>query len=88
MSDENFPLQYQEIGLRLSQIRTGFSDLTQRGWAEKNGFSITQYNNWEKGVRRIPVDAACLLCDRYGLTLDVIYRGRLDGLSPSLMKLF
>lgn len=74
------------IGRRLARVRTAFSDLSQLAWAEKHGFSHTQYNNWEKGVRRIPVDDAERLCDAYGLTLDFIYRGRRDGLSETSSK--
>ncbi len=77
---------YSEIGQRLAAIRMAFSDLSQKAWAEKNGFNPTQYNNWETGVRRITVDAAEVLMDRYGLTLDFIYRGRVDGLSEKALK--
>lgn len=80
--------EYAEIGARLKSIRCGFSDLGQAAWAEKHNFRSTQYNNWEKGVRRIPVEAAEMLCDRYGLTLDAIYRGRMDGLSQQAIKVF
>lgn len=80
--------EYAEIGERLRAIRLGFSDMNQKEWAQKNGFSVTQYNNWEKGTRRIPVDAAERLSDTYGLTLDAIYRGRLDGLSEKARKAF
>lgn len=77
------PPMYVEIGERLALIRTKFSDMTQKLWSETHGFSVTQYNNWEKGVRRISVDEALRLCSRYGLTLDFIYLGRLDGLSDN-----
>lgn len=77
---------YSEIGARLKAIRTGFTSLTQREWAEKNGFNNTQYNNWEKGNRRIPVEAAEHLCEIYGVTLDFIFRGRLDAISESARK--
>ena len=80
--------EYAAIGARLRSIRSGFSELGQAAWAEKHGFRSTQYNNWEKGVRRIPVEAAEILCDRYGLTLDAIYRGRMDGLSQQALKVF
>ena len=83
--DDAFP--YADIGRRLEALRTGFSDLTQKAWAEKHGFNPTQYNNWAKGSRRIPVEAAEKLCDRYGLTLDAIYRGKVDGLSETARKL-
>lgn len=80
--------EYAEIGERLRAIRVGFSEMSQKAWAQKNGFSVTQYNNWEKGTRRIPIDAAERLSDTYGLTLDAIYRGRLDGLSEKARNVF
>ncbi len=86
MSDDEHP-QFTDIGNRLVAIRQAFSDLGQKAWAEKHGFTPTQYNNWEKGVRRIKVDEAERLCDIYGLTLDFIYRGRRDGLSDTASKI-
>lgn len=77
---------YSYIGVRLTAIREGFSTLKQKPWAEKHGFSNTQWNNWENGTRRISVDAAERLSDDYGLTLDYIYRGRRDGLSENALK--
>lgn len=76
---------FPEIAARLEALRKSQSDLNQKDWAEKHGFSQTQYNNWEKGLRRIPVDEAEKLCARYGLTLDFIYLGRRDGL-PDRIK--
>jgi transcriptional regulator with XRE-family HTH domain len=77
---------YPEIGERLRRIREGFTDDTRRAWSARQQFNETQYNNWEAGLRRIPVEAAERLCDRYGLTLDFIYRGRMDGLSENAKK--
>lgn len=77
---------YPEIGARLASIRLAFSDLKQNAWAERHGFNPTQWNNWEKGARRIPVENAERLSELYGLTLDFIYRGRRDGLSESAAK--
>jgi len=82
MSDEQFP--YVVIGARLETLRVSLSNLSQKAWAEKHGFNPTQYNNWAKGSRRIPVEAAEKLCQVYGLTLDAIYRGRVDGLPETL----
>lgn len=75
--------QYPVIGSRLVAVRQAFSDLSQRAWAEKHGFNPTQYNSWEKGVRRIPLEAAEKLAASYGLTLDFVYLGRRDGLSET-----
>lgn len=82
MADE----QFIEIGERLAKVRQGFSDLNQRAWAEKHGFQNTQWNNWENGVRRIPVESAERLCHLYGLSLDWIYLGRRSGLAESASK--
>jgi transcriptional regulator with XRE-family HTH domain len=79
-------LMYEDVGNRLRLIREHFSDLSQKAWAENHGFNVTQYNNWEKGVRRIPVEAAEKLCETYGITLDWMYRGKRDGLSETFRK--
>ena len=78
--------QYKEIGGRLTAVRTAFSDLNQKEWADRHAFEKTQWNNWEKGTRRIPIEAAEKLAETYGLTLDFIYRGRRDGLSETSSK--
>lgn len=77
---------YPEIAARLTALRTAFSDATKTDWALREGFQPTQYINWENGTRRISLDAAELLAARYGLTLDWIYRGRMDGLSDTARK--
>jgi len=78
--------EHHEIGERLARIRWAFSELNQKDWATKNRFNVAQYNNWERGTRRVPVEAAMQLCETYGVTLDFVYRGRTDGLSESLRK--
>lgn len=75
-----------EIGERLELIRVAFSDLSQKDWAAKHHFGASTYNNWVKGIRRIPVENAERLCDLYGLDLDFIYRGKRDGLSENARK--
>lgn len=79
--------EFAPIGNRLRRVRTLFSDMNQREWAEKHAFQMTQWNNWENGSRRIPVEASEKLCNLYGLTLDFIYRGRVDGLAEKASKL-
>ena len=78
--------QYLHIGERLKAVRLAFSGLPQNQWAEKHNFNLTQWNNWEKGARRIPVECAERLRYLYGLTLDCIYLGRRDGLSERASK--
>lgn len=85
--DKTLEQPFQAIGRRLAAIRQAESSMNQREWAEKHGFSVTQYNNWEKGVRRITVDEAERLCDLYGLKLDFIYRGNISGLPENIKNL-
>jgi len=79
---------YAEIGYMLMRLRTNLSEMNQKEWAQLHSFNPTQYKNWEKGVRRIPVDSAELLCERYSLTLDAIYRGKVFGLPEAISKVF
>ena len=60
--------------------------MNQKDWAQKHNFNQTRYNNWEKGIRRIPVDEAETLADLYSLDLDFIFRGRRSGLSEYARK--
>lgn len=77
---------YVEIGQRLEAVRLAFSSLSQKDWAAKHEFGASTYNNWVKGIRRIPVESAEKLCDLYGLDLDFVYRGKRDGLSENARK--
>ena len=77
------PPQHVSIGQRMEAIRKGFSNMNQKEWADLHGFSTSQYNNWIKGHRRPTVDAALRLASQYGLSLDFIYLGRMDGLSET-----
>jgi transcriptional regulator with XRE-family HTH domain len=78
--------EFQEVGQRLRALRTGLG-MSQRELCSEHGFSPAQYNNWERGARRLSIEYAQKLCDSYGLTLDYIYRGRVDGLTINARKL-
>jgi len=78
---------FKEIGARLRALRLALEDESQADFARRHGFKRSQLNNWETGVRRIPLEAAVTLCDAYGVSLDWMYRGKRDGLSEHLRKL-
>ena len=78
---------YAHIGERLRAVRTGFTDLLQAEFADRHGFNEDQYGSWERGSRRVTVEAAEKISDVYGLSLDWIYRGRRDGLSEKVSKI-
>lgn len=75
---------YLDVGRRLEALRKGFSSLNKYDWAAHNNFDRSQYYSCEQGKRRIPVEQAERLADVYGLTLDWIYRGKVDGLSENV----
>jgi len=60
--------------------------MDQTTWAKLNDFQRSQYANWDNGQRRIPIEAATVLCERYGVTLDWIYRGSLAGVAPKVRE--
>lgn len=76
---------HNEIARRVRSVRESTS-LSQKDFAERHNFNRAQYNHWETGLRRIPVESAEKLCDAYGVTLDFIYRGRRDALSEMAQK--
>lgn len=49
------------------------------------GVSANRYNQWEQGVTRPTVDAAAVICDKTGATLDWIFRGDPAGLPTRLL---
>ncbi len=80
------PTRNLVVGRRLKLARMAL------GWAEKQGkfaqmagISLTAYNQWESGENYPGVDNAIKLCDRHtGLTLDWIFRGKLEGMPSQL----
>lgn len=79
---------YPKSGAWLIKRREGFSGLSPSAWAETHGFTQTHYNHLQTGARRIRIECGVRLCDRYGLTLDAIYRGGLDGLLDQAWAVF
>lgn len=77
---------FAAIGERLRALRLAFGPTKQVDWCAKHNFTPSQWNNWERGTKRISVDSAERLCEIYGLTLDWIYRGRRDGLAETASK--
>lgn len=74
------------VAARLVATRAALGWDSQQDYAAAAGFSKTTYNNWETGERLIPPSSAVQLCERFGLTLDFIYVGRLDTLPQNVAK--
>lgn len=72
------------IAFRLRTLRRMLG-LTQGIIGEIAGVGRTAWGNYEKGVRRIELDAALALRRRFGVTLDWIYEGDWPSLSGKLI---
>jgi transcriptional regulator with XRE-family HTH domain len=73
------------IGERLRLTREALR-LNQREFCERTGLKTSAYNKYEKGVKRPSVDAAIVLCEYYGLTLEWIFRGDQSRLPNDLVN--
>ncbi|CAA7621116.1 helix-turn-helix domain-containing protein [Magnetospirillum sp. UT-4] len=81
--DMDKPDAMRVIGQRLRATREALG-LTQEQLALSIGVTRTAYTNWERGDRMPDPLAVVRLADRYGVTLDWIYRGQLGGMPHSL----
>lgn len=62
------------IAARLIATREALG-LNQADLCTQAGIARNTYNQWEKGTNRPQLDYAIRPCERFGLTLDWIYRG-------------
>jgi len=81
MSDKT---PHTAVTTRLVLLRQWQADSAAE-FCRKTGISTSAWNNYETGDRRINLDTAIVLCERFGVTLDWIYRGRIAGLPHELM---
>jgi len=89
MEDDRSP---KSIGMRLKAIRLANKFEEQRPFADTIGAKYSAYSSWETGVQRPGLTAAFRLIDKYGITLDFLYRGHLwtlheDVKGPIVLKL-
>lgn len=75
----------EAIALRLVQTRTALN-LGQTEFAIKANLAQNTYNQFERGKRRLSLEAAHALCDEYRLTLDWLFRADLSGIPHALAK--
>lgn len=82
IDEVKFP--HWRIGRRLAALRHT-TDMNAKDFADHMGINYTRYINWETGHRRLLPDDAIQFCERFGVTLDFIYRGIEAQLPHSLM---
>jgi transcriptional regulator with XRE-family HTH domain len=69
---KNLSLLFQALGRQDAEI------------ARSVGVSNSKLGNWKRGANYIDPYVATQLCERYGVTMDWIFRGRLYGLPTEL----
>ena len=76
------------IGQRLRAWRQVINKRAKDLVKESEGsFGPHYWSQWENGKRRISIDHAIELCDRYpGITLDFIFRGQMGGMPYDLVE--
>src|SRR5215831_21298573 len=67
------------IARRLALTREILS-LRPMEFAESAGVALSRYNRWETGKCSLPLSCAIALCVAHDLTLDWLYRGKVQGL--------
>jgi transcriptional regulator with XRE-family HTH domain len=77
--------QLSAVAARLRMTREAFG-LEQGEFADRAGIARNAYNQYEQAKRLPRLDQATLLCEVYGLTLDWIFRGEMDGLPFNVVK--
>jgi hypothetical protein len=77
---------FAAIGDRLERFRNTLH-VNQSGMSELADQSESNFSQFQSGSRRISLNKAIELCQAYpGLSLDWIYFGRTDGISPEYRK--
>lgn len=72
-----------DVARRLTRSREALG-LDQEDFGEGAGLSQPRYNQYETGKRLLTLAAAMMLCERYQMTLDWLYRGDPSGLPKRL----
>lgn len=71
------------IGARLEAIRTAL-DLNKNEFAASFGLDPSSYSKVIQGDKPLKAEHAFALAERWGLTMDYVYRGRFNDLPASL----
>ena len=71
------------VSERIVQGRTALGR-SQANVAKALGISAQRLSNYENGSRPLDIGLAIILCERFGLTLDYLYRGKVYGLPSEL----
>lgn len=81
--DPHSPFHPVAVGLRLIALRE-YNDKTRAEFAASVQVDATSYGKIEKGQKPLKADMAFRIAERWGVSMDFLYRGRLTELPQSL----
>lgn len=77
------PFHPAAVGMRLEALRRHHGK-TRAEFAESVHIDATSYGRIEKGLKPLKADMAYRIAERWGVTMDFLYRGRLTEIPPNL----
>lgn len=77
------PFHPKAVGSRLAALRSHYGK-TRAEFAASVQIDPTSYGRIEKGLKPLKADMAYRIAERWGVSMDFIYRGRLTELPTSL----
>ncbi len=77
------PFHPDAVGRRLVALRK-YHGMTRAEFAASVQIDPTSYGRIEKGVKPLKADMAYRIAERWGVSMDYIYRGRLTELPRNL----
>ena len=80
---EHSPFHPIAVGRRLHALRQ-YHEKTRAEFAASVQIDATSYGRIEKGLKPLKADMAYRIAERWGVSMDFLYRGRLNELPPRL----
>jgi transcriptional regulator with XRE-family HTH domain len=81
------PFHPEAVGQRLEALRLHHA-LNQSEFSKSVNIDQTSYGRIEKGLKPLKADMAFRIAERWGVSMDYLYRGRLTELPPALADKF
>jgi transcriptional regulator with XRE-family HTH domain len=77
------PFNPEAVGRRLEVLRLHHG-MTKADFSNSVGIDATSYGKIEKGLKPLKADMAYRVAERWGVTMDFLYRGRLTELPAKI----
>lgn len=73
------------VGERLVRLRH-YHGVNQGEFADSVGIDRSSYSKIERGAKALKADMAFAIAERWGVSMDFLYRGRLDDLPHKMAE--